>query len=385
MGPEAETQSLLLEQDVEARADPDAEDVVARGENRRNRHPRLVLDRHPIGVERASGVEAPDLIEDLHALLVCEGERDVEPRYALAHEEANADREWLVSARRVLDLTLLVDDSSGQELGGALRRSLELVSRTTPDRRANVLVDHVSARAVCPHLTVVEPDRAPAHLVDGTQVVADEDDCAPLATEVAHLPDALFPESKIADREHLVDEHDLGLDVRGNREREPQVHPPRIALDRSVHVPLEPCEVDDLVVAPTDLPSLHPENRPVQEDVLAARQLHVKPTPDVEQRPDATTRAGDPRRRLRDAAEDLEQRGLAGTVVADHPERLALTSLEAQIAKSPDLLPGRRSRTPHAKLLRDRLLQCDVSSKLSAERVALPQVSNFDRVPDHQM
>ena len=53
--------------------------------------------------------------------------------------------------------------------------------------------------------------------------------------------------SRVADGEHLVDEQDLRLEVRGDREREPHVHPARVALHRRVEEPLDLGELDDLV------------------------------------------------------------------------------------------------------------------------------------------
>ena len=70
-------------------------------------------------------------------------------------------------------------------------------------------------------------------------------DCA----EVLHAAEAAPLELRVADREHLVDEQDLGLEVRGDREREPHVHAARVALHRRVDELLDPGELDDLVEA----------------------------------------------------------------------------------------------------------------------------------------
>ena len=51
-------------------------------------------------------------------------------------------------------------------------------------------------------------------------------------------------------------------------------------------------ERDDLVELARDLRALHPENRAVEEDVLAPGQLGVKAGPDLEQRPDAAAHFG---------------------------------------------------------------------------------------------
>ena len=105
-------------------------------------------------------------------------------------------------------------------------------------------------------------------------------------------PEAPPLELRVADGEHLVDEQDLRLEVGRDGEREPDVHAARVALDRCVDEPLDAGELDDVVEAPLDLPALHPEDRTVEVDVLAAGQLLVEARPDLEQAADATTDLG---------------------------------------------------------------------------------------------
>ena len=69
----------------------------------------------------------------------------------------------------------------------------------------------------------------------------------PGAAEVLHPAEALLLELGVADGEHLVDEQDLRLEVRGDREREPHVHPARVALHGRVDELLDLGELDDLV------------------------------------------------------------------------------------------------------------------------------------------
>ena len=141
-------------------------------------------------------------------------------------------------------------------------------------------------------------------------VVADEEDRAPSRRRPRRiLPEALPLELGVADRQHLVDEQDLRLEVGGDREGEPHVHPARVALDRRVDELLDLGELDDLVEPRRDLASAHAEDRAVEEDVLAPGQLGVEAGADLEQAADAAAQ--------RDACpsvgsvmrdEDLEQR-----------------------------------------------------------------------------
>ena len=82
--------------------------------------------------------------------------------------------------------------------------------------------------------------------------------------------EALLLEVRVADGEHLVDEQDLGLEVRRDREREAQVHARRVALDRRVEELRRPGELDDLVEACDSISRRRmPEDGAGEVDVLA--------------------------------------------------------------------------------------------------------------------
>ena len=71
----------------------------------------------------------------------------------------------------------------------------------------------------------------------------------PCFGDLVHLAQRLALEGGVADREHLVDEQDLGLEVGGDGEGEPHLHAARVALDRRVEEALDLGELDDLVEA----------------------------------------------------------------------------------------------------------------------------------------
>ncbi len=72
--------------------------------------------------------------------------------------------------------------------------------------------------------------------------------------------------------------------MRGNRKRQPHVHPARIPLDRSVDECLDASEIDDLIESALDFAFAHPENGAAQKNVLASAQLGLKTRADFEQR-----------------------------------------------------------------------------------------------------
>jgi hypothetical protein len=71
----------------------------------------------------------------------------------------------------------------------------------------------------------------------------------------------------------------------------------------------------------------------------------VEPCPEFEQRGYPTSLLDTARRRLDDAADHLEQRALAGAVVADQTDRVARSDIEADIAERPEVLLVRAART----------------------------------------
>ena len=121
----------------------------------------------------------------------------------------------------------------------------------------------------------------------------------PCSRDLAHLPQRLALEGGVADREHLVDEQDLRLEVGGDGEGEPHRHPARVALHRRVEEALDLGELDDLVEAGADLGPAHAEDRAVEEDVLAPGQLRVEAGADLEQRADPAGDVGLARRSAR--------------------------------------------------------------------------------------
>ena len=108
---------------------------------------------------------------------------------------------------------------------------------------------------------------------------------APL--ELAELVEALVREALVADREHFVDEQDIGIDVNRHGKPEPHVHAGRVRLDRRVDEFLQLGELDDLVEPPGDFALGQAEHDAVDEDVLAARDFRMKSGAQLDERRDA--------------------------------------------------------------------------------------------------
>src|SRR6266545_278580 len=109
--------------------------------------------------------------------------------------------------------------------------------------------------------------------------------------------------------------------MRRDREAEAHVHPGGVRADRQIHELLEPSERDNPVELLADVRALQPEDRPVEEDVLAPGEVGMESRAELEQRSDAAADLRRPRCRLDDPREDPEQRALAGAVSPDEPDR----------------------------------------------------------------
>ena len=178
--------------------------------------------------------------------------------------------------------------------------------------------------------------------------------------------------------------------MRRHGERQPHVHPARVALHRRVEEPLDLGERDDLVELARDLGAAHAEDRAVQEDVLAAGQLRVEPGPDLQQ---ASRRARRivrvPVGRLGDAREDLQQRALAGAVAADDADDLALPGPRSETSCSAQNVARRRASasrarkragTARAAIVASAIVaQRPVASRRVAELVPLAEAVDADR------
>ena len=114
--------------------------------------------------------------------------------------------------------------------------------------------------------------------------------------------------------------------------------PTAVALYRRIEKSLHLGKCDDLVELLPNLALRHPKDGAIKEDVLAPCQLGMKTRSDLEQARNASTQQNSPLRRFRDAAQDLEQRALAGTVAANDANNFTLLNLEAYVLERPEFL-----------------------------------------------
>ena len=100
---------------------------------------------------------------------------------------------------------------------------------------------------------VLQHDDVGAQLGDAIELVRHDDDGKPAARELADAAEGALLKAHVADGEHLVDDQDIGLEMRGDGEAEARVHAARVALDRRVDELGDAGELDDLVEAARDV------------------------------------------------------------------------------------------------------------------------------------
>ena len=162
-------------------------------------------------------------------------------------------------------------------------------------------------------------------------VVGDEDQRRARGDLPGDLGFALALEGLVADREHLVDQEDVGVHRDRDREAEPHVHARRVGLDGAVHEVLEPGEGDDLVEPGADLGAGEAQQHAVDVDVLAPGHLRVEAGTQLQQGGDAAVGLDLAAGRRQHAGDDLQQGALAAAVQADDPQRLAAVQFEVDV------------------------------------------------------
>ena len=139
------------------------------------------------------------------------------------------------------------------------------------------------------------------------------------------------------DRQHLVDEHDVGVGLDHHGEGEPDHHPRRVVLE---------LEVDELSSSANSSTAssrrrasrrLRPIITPLSTTFSRDVSSGLKPDAELDERRQAA-RHPDPAGVGRvDARQDLQQRALAGAVAADDAEELALVDVEGDVAQRAQL------------------------------------------------
>ena len=189
---------------------------------------------------------------------------------------------------------------------------------------------------------MLEQADAVAHRAHRRRRVRDEQDRLARREKLRERPPALVLEFLVADGKNLVQQEDVGIQIGGDGETEPHLHPRRVILQRHVHEVAQPRVVHDGGVESFDRGTRQAVDGRVEEDVFAAAQLRMEADAQLDERADARP-ARDPdvaAGRLVDPGDELQQRALPRSVAADHADRLPLADRDRHVAQGPQLVPG---------------------------------------------
>ncbi len=165
--------------------------------------------------------------------------------------------------------------------------------------------------------------------------MGDVDERGAQAHDLFDSPETLLLEIGVTHRQDLVNQQDVRFQESGDGETEPHLHAEGEILDLAVDRILEPGEFNDLIESFAGKLPAHSQDGPVEKDVLPSCQVGMNPTGHAEERTEATFRVTRTGRLVGGTADDLEQRGLPGTVDADESQRPARLDADADIFQHP--------------------------------------------------
>lgn len=187
------------------------------------------------------------------------------------------------------------------------------------------------------HPPLLQPQRARAEPLDQRRLVRDEEHRLPGFAKILHPVKRLALEIDVADRQGFVNDQHVRIDMDRRSEGQPHQHSGRIGLDRLIDEALQLGEADDHVHPAPHLLLAEAQDLSAQQDVFAPGVFGVEATPQFEQRGHAPFDAHFPARRLQDACNDLQQRGLARPVASDDAHRLASPHFQAHVFERPEI------------------------------------------------
>src|SRR6266851_158010 len=115
--------------------------------------------------------------------------------------------------------------------------------------------------------------------------MADEQYGFPLPLDhILHAVEALSLKGQIADRKHFVHDQDRRVHAGCDAKPKADLHARAVSFDRSVYKFFKFSEGDDLIELLLYLGPTHSQNRRVEVDILAAREVWDQPRPHFDQR-----------------------------------------------------------------------------------------------------
>src|SRR5262245_21745337 len=159
--------------------------------------------------------------------------------------------------------------------------------------------------------SVIHPYGAIRETADSFQVVRHEQDRDPLLFELLYASNTTLLEENVADGKSLVHDENVGIHVDGHSESQPDEHATRVRFDRSVDEITNLGKLLDRRNAIARLRISEAQNRCIEVNIFATRELWVESRAQFKER-------GDP-------AADFDSAGRGPDHARDHSQERAFT------------------------------------------------------------
>ena len=203
----------------------------------------------------------------------------------------------------------------------------------------------------------MQPEYLVAETSDLRGGMGDKQCCGTALDDLEHLFLALGTECTIADREHLIEDEDIGIHKAGNGKCQTGFHTGGELLVFTHLILLKFSEIEDFL-AFFDHEGLGIAQKcAAQEDVLTQCKIRVEARAEFQQSGDLAVHAVGTLGGTHDAADGFQQCGFSGTVCADDSEEIALIEGKADMVDRPEFLDLEVT----LELTHDKILQTDIT------------------------
>ena len=168
--------------------------------------------------------------------------------------------------------------------------------------------------------------------------MGNEDEGHALGAEFGDLRVAFFLEGLVAHGEDLVGQEDVGLQVDGHGEAQAHLHAGGVVFEGGVDEVLEFRELDDVLDALLGFVVAKAVEAGVEEDIFVAAELGMEADAELDEGGDAASGDDLALAGLQDAGDDLQQGALAGAVVPQQTQSLALLDAQVDVIQGEEML-----------------------------------------------
>ena len=133
---------------------------------------------------------------------------------------------------------------------------------------------------------MVEPDSALAELLDLLDAVAHKKQRCTAGEHLLHPLMAFVLEHKVADRQNLITDKDVGLNLGRNGKAKARDHAAGIVFDRHIDKIPQLGKVDDAVEMLLHIGAVMAQHRAVQKDIFPRGQVQIKARAQLDKRRD---------------------------------------------------------------------------------------------------